>query len=157
MEIYDRKEVIEILDSIGMPESRVMNWTRDWEDERTLKIEGSIKTGSRTLYTESDIYKIGLAFELRRVGLAAKPIGNILKSITRDLKEITWLTISREKEGDPFDISEGNKERKETVWLTVNVGELVNRLQGKIAEATETRGKKAEEKKKRRETDENEG
>jgi hypothetical protein len=146
MEIFDRKEIIEVLKAINMPESRVMNWTRDWEDERTLKIDGSIKTGSRTLYTENDIYKIGLAYELRKVGLAAKPIGNILKSLTKDLKEIDWLTISRNSETDPFDISEGKKGLKEIVWLTVNVGSVVTRLGKEIQKTSEARKKKADEK-----------
>jgi hypothetical protein len=146
MEIFDRKEVIQILEAIDMPESRIMNWTRDWQDERTLNIEGSIKTGSRTLYNENDIFKIGLAFELRRFGMAAKPIGNVLKAITKDLNEIAWLTISRNSEEGPFDVFEGKKPRKETVWLTVNVGSLVKLLEKEIQKITESRQKKAEEK-----------
>jgi len=129
MEIFEKTEIIKILKAIGMPGSRVLNWTRDWEDKRTLRIKGSIKVGARALYSENDVYKIGLAFELRKAGMAAKPIGNILNAIKKDLKKIRWLTISRKNEKTAFRVMEGRAPHtKNMVWLTIRIKALVDLL-----------------------------
>ncbi len=78
MEIFELGEIAKVL---GMPVTKVKNWTIG----RPLKIEPSVKTasghGSRNLFSLEDVYLIGVANELSKAGMAAKAIGKLVDAV----------------------------------------------------------------------------
>jgi hypothetical protein len=142
--VYDFNEVAEILRiSLGMPETLARNWTMG----KPLKIVGSDSTGSKNLFSENDVFKFGIAYELRKAGIETDELKKIYESLPGDLNKILWLIIT--PKGHEFLVSRGKKEPKETVWLTVNVEQLVSQLEKEIQKIPESRKSKAEEKQKR--------
>ncbi len=136
-ELFDLTEVIRILNgAVGMPAPRVRNWVLG----RPLKIEGSVRTTKRTLYSEADILRIGCIYELSKAGTDAKGIAKALGGLRKDLKAIPWLTFWAVGEGE-FRVVEGQTKPDALVWHTVNVGGLVDRLQKEIAQQIEKRQK----------------
>src|SRR5689334_4058512 len=93
MKIFELSEMAAVL---GMPFTKVRNWTIG----RPLTIPASIRTatgtGSCNLYSIEDVYLMGLAYEFSKAGFAAKAIGRLLEAVdAKRLAEVDWLTVWR--------------------------------------------------------------
>src|ERR1700739_1976201 len=78
MEVFELGEIAKIL---GMTLTKTKNWTVG----RPFKLEPSIKPasghGTRNLYSLDDVYLMGLANELSKVGMAANAIGKLVEAV----------------------------------------------------------------------------
>jgi hypothetical protein len=135
--LFDIGEVITIVAACGMPATRVKNWTLG----KPLKIEGSIKTGSRTLYVIEDIYRLGLAYEFRKSGMAVKPIGKLLDQLSKPLGNFEVLTLWRQSESSRFEVMEGKNTPPNDIltWQIINVAGLRKRLDAATSSLLSTR------------------
>jgi DNA-binding transcriptional MerR regulator len=72
--------VAEAATILGMPESRIKNWTNG----RPLRIIPSVRpaegTGSRNLYSKTDLYTFAVANQLKKDGFSLKKIEDALQS-----------------------------------------------------------------------------
>jgi hypothetical protein len=137
-------ELADLARVIGMDLWLAKNWTVG----RPLKIEASIRsttgTGSRNLYSLEDVYRIALAYELRKAGMAAVAIGKALEAtkagLPKGLADLDWITLWRKPKAKGSDDAADFEVRKgqapppggRLVWLTVNVGDLVARVNKRI-------------------------
>ena len=88
--VFMLQEVAEIL---GMPKSRVKNWTIG----RPLRIPPSIQahgTGSRNLYGRRDLYSIAIANQLSIDGLTPEAIQNVLDGLGPDLTGVFAVVVA---------------------------------------------------------------
>jgi DNA-binding transcriptional MerR regulator len=85
MEVFELAEVAEVL---GMPKSKVKNWTIG----RPLRITPSVRVasgkGTRNLYSVEDVYVLTLANQLNEDGFSPKAIQAVIKKVRRKAKLI---------------------------------------------------------------------
>jgi DNA-binding transcriptional MerR regulator len=120
-QVFELPEMAKIL---GVDLAKAKNWT----NERTgLVIQPSIRqatgTGSRNLYSTTDLYLMGIAREFSKAGFAPKAIGKLLDALKPELaglRRAEGVTVWRLKPGGPFHLAQG-RTRPEgiTVWHTV--------------------------------------
>jgi hypothetical protein len=131
MDIFELGEIAKIL---GMPLTKVKNWTIG----RPLKIEASVKTasgqGSRNLFSMEDVYLIGLANELSKAGLAAKAIGKLIEAVRMKLPNglggVDTLYVSRgPKLGYRIETRENRVPEDAIVRITINMSSLRDRIE----------------------------
>ncbi len=122
----DFGELVKIVAATGMPAARVKNWTLG----KPLQIQGSIKTGTRTLYSVEDVYRFGLAYELRKSGMAVKPIGKLLERLPDEFSRWQMLTFWRRSESSRFEVMEGRQAPPDDIFTrqVINVAGLRKRL-----------------------------
>jgi len=113
MAIYTLTEVADIA---GMPRSLLKNWTIGRTSLRIVASERrTTGKGSPNLYSLKDIYIVGLAFSLSKVGLALEHVQKVIqhvhaklpkKSGSVDLRELAWLVIElNSKDGSDIEFN----------------------------------------------------
>jgi hypothetical protein len=131
IQIFELSRLAKIL---GITFAKAKNWTNG----RTgVEIKASIReaegTGSRALYSLTDLYLMGVAMEFSKAGFAAKAIGKLLDAVKPMLTEpvppsAVW-TVWRPKPGGPFRIEAGRTPPPDTtLWLRLEIGALLKRI-----------------------------
>jgi hypothetical protein len=126
MEVFELGEIAKIL---GMTLTKTKNWTVG----RPFKLEPSIKSasghGTRNLYSLDDVYLMGLANEVSKMGMAASAIGKLVEAVTvrfpNGLSDVEAMFISRgPKLAYRIETREDRVPADAVVRFTVDVEEL---------------------------------
>jgi hypothetical protein len=131
MQVFEINEVAKI---VGVDRVKAKNWTASHSAILSPSIRSARGTGSRNLYSVSDVYRMGLAYELRKGGMAVQPIGKVLNQIPARWDRFESLTLWRTSEFAKFEIREGRISPPADVllWQIVNVADLIRRIDEEI-------------------------
>ncbi|HEV2200228.1 MAG TPA: hypothetical protein VGR73_10435 [Bryobacteraceae bacterium] len=135
MQVFELPEVASIL---GLDLTKAKNWTNG----RTgLLIEPSVRkatgTGTRNLFSLSDLYLFGVAQAFSGAGFAVNAIGKLAVAVKllleKGVAEDAVWTIWRLKPGGDFQIKPGQaKPPKGVLSHTLEIGHLIDRIDASV-------------------------
>src|SRR5262249_402611 len=132
---------------VGMPVTQAKNWTTLG---RFMMVRPSIRTalgpGSRNLFSRTDVYRMALAYVLRKGGFSTAQISQLLTGIPYLWWEKERLVIWRSgMQAKDYTVTTTQVEPTESVvlWHSVKVQLLKGRIDVAIAQFQETREQRA--------------
>lgn len=124
----------------GIGYAKAKNWTVGRPFTIRASAYQASGRGSMNLYTIEDVYLMALAQEFSGLGFAAVAIGKLVEAVQAKfpkLAEVPRLTVWRPKAAGVFKVAEGQEKPTEMyLWVTVNVRELVQRVDTKAKKLT---------------------